>query len=54
MRLDKEDLEVLRAKLDADVECPNCKKSWHSPYPKTRKVCPDCWKKLTGYEGYID
>ena len=48
--LDQEDRKLLHHKIDADVKCPECGETWHSPYPNTRKTCPECFKKLTGYD----
>ncbi len=48
--IDGVDLEAMRAKIDATILCPSCKHIWHSPFPKTRKLCPECFKRLTGYD----
>lgn len=39
----------LNCKADGTAICPQCGKLWHSPYPKTRRVCPECYKRITGY-----
>ena len=48
--LDKEDRELLCKDISSDVECPQCKTVWHSPFPNTRKVCDKCFEELTGYK----
>ena len=51
--LSKEDRELLNLNTDGDVGCPICKRVWHTPYKRGRRICPECFEKHTGSK-YVD